>query len=205
MRAVIICGGEIGDAKRAKKEIRTTDMIICADSGYKYVSALEIKPDVVLGDFDSCHKEQVICDNVMTYPVKKDFTDSEIAADYAVSNGADEIVFLGATGGRADHFLANVYLLKNLRQQGVNAMIYDTMSKIYYVEESISIDGNAGDILSVIPFSGVDDITTEGLEYALCHEPLPRTGVSNVFLGEKAQVHIGTGGAIVIYMPKEFV
>ena len=204
MRAVIICGGDIGDAGRARNIIKKDDFIICADSGYKYASALEIKPDVVLGDFDSYQKDEVECENVKTYPVKKDFTDSEIAVQYALGQGADEIVLLASTGGRIDHALANIYLLKTISQSGACGMIFDGSSYVWYTEDKLIVKGKKGDLLSVIPFSEADCFTMEGLEYALFKEPLPSTGVSNVFSGDKASICFEKGAAIVVHTPVEF-
>lgn len=203
MRAVIICGGDIGNYERAAACINADDMIICADSGYAHAKKMDIKPDVVLGDFDSYKKDEVICDDIKIYPSKKDFTDSEIAADYALKNGADEILFLASTGGRLDHTLANIYLLKTMAQKGVLASIFDGAATTYYSDDEIVLKGKKGDLLSLIPFSEVADITTWGLEYALSNQPLPSTGISNVFIGDKAKIQIGSGEAIVIYIPKE--
>ena len=133
MRAVIICGGDIGNYERAKACIKPGDMIICADSGYAHAKKMNIRPDVVLGDFDSYKKDDVICDDIKIYPAKKDFTDSEIAADYALKNGADEILLLASTGGRIDHTLANIYLLKTISQRGIFISIFDGESTTYYL------------------------------------------------------------------------
>lgn len=203
MRAVIICGGDIGSAERARTFVKKGDMIIYADSGYKYASALGVRPDIVLGDFDSYGIEKVECDNVKTYPARKDFTDSEIAAQYAIEQGADELIFLAATGGRADHALGNIYLLKTVCDSGVRGMIFDGISCIWYVNDKITVSGSKGDLLSVIPFAEAGDITTGGLEYVLENEMLPSTGISNVFTGDEASLEIGRGGAIVVYTPCE--
>lgn len=204
MRAVIICGGDIGNADRAKRLIKKDDLIICADSGYKYASALEVKPDIVLGDFDSYELAKVECDNVKTYPAKKDFTDSEIAAQYAIEQGADELLFLAVMGGRIDHTLGNIYLLKTVYEKGAKAMIFDGISSIWYVTDTISVTGKKGDLLSVIPFAETGDITTDGLEYALDKESLPSTGISNVFASDTASLKLWSGSAVVVYTPREF-
>lgn len=202
MRAVIICGGDIGNYERAKACIKTGDMIICADSGYAHAKKMNIRPDVVLGDFDSYKKDDVICDDIKIYPAKKDFTDSEIAADYALKNGADEILLLAATGGRIDHTLANIYLLKTISQRGIFISIFDGASTTYYLSNELSLKGKKGDLLSLVPFSEASDITTWGLEYALSKQPLPSTGVSNVFICDEVKIKIGSGEAIVIHTPK---
>ena len=205
MRAVIICGGDIGNYGRAAECIKNDDVIICADSGYTHAKSMNIKPDAVLGDFDSFKKDEVVCEDIKIYPSKKDFTDSEIAVGYALESGAGEILLLAATGGRLDHTLGNIYLLKTIVKSGASASLFDGVSMTYFVDNEISLKGKKGDLLSVIPFSDVGDVTTRGLEYALAHEPLPSTGISNVFTGDEAKIEIGTGEAIVIYTPKEYV
>ncbi len=203
MRAVIICGGDIGSYERAKKQIKKEDMIICADSGYEHAKKMNVTPYAVLGDFDSCDIAKIECENIKTYPVKKDFTDSEIAAKYVVEHGADEILFLASTGGRIDHALANIYLLKTMFQNNVSAAIFDGISTLWYCAGKISVKGNVGDLLSVIPFSDVGEITTRGLMYELTAQPLPSTGVSNVFVSCNASVEVGSGEAIIVYTPSE--
>ncbi len=203
MRAVIICGGDIGSYERAKKHINEADMVICADSGYEHAKKMNITPQAVLGDFDSYNIEKIECENIKKYPIKKDFTDSEIAAKYVLEHGADEILFLAATGGRIDHSLANIYLLKTMAQNNVRAAIFDGVSTLWYCTDKISVKGNVGDLLSVIPFSYVSDITTSGLMYELVNEPLPSTGVSNVFVSCDAGVSIGSGEAIIVHTPSE--
>lgn len=203
MRAVIICGGEIGNAERARAHIQKDDMIICADSGYKYAGELGVEADAVLGDFDSYKREKILCENVRVYPQKKDYTDSEIAAQYAVERGADTILLLAATGGRLDHSLGNIYLLKTLCEQNVSASIFDGASELRYVNDEASFCGKKGDVLSLIPFAEADDFVTEGLEYALEHEPLPSTGISNVFTENEVRVRVGNGGVIAVYTPGE--
>lgn len=62
MRAVIFCGGEIVDYDRVRARIRQGDMLICADSGYRHAKIMGLRPDIVLGDFDSYEKAVVDCD-----------------------------------------------------------------------------------------------------------------------------------------------
>ena len=40
-----------------KKYIKNTDIIICCDGGIGHTRALELTPDYILGDFDSCKKK----------------------------------------------------------------------------------------------------------------------------------------------------
>ncbi len=53
------CGGEIVDYDRVRARIRQGDMLICADSGYRHAKIMGLRPDIVLGDFDSMKKRQL--------------------------------------------------------------------------------------------------------------------------------------------------
>lgn len=68
-----------------------------------------------IGDFDSVTADEKVeiaqhCPLVVL-PTHKDETDSEKGILYALKQGYDEIILYGALGGRADHSLANLYLL----------------------------------------------------------------------------------------------
>lgn len=203
MRAVIFCGGEIVEDAKARARIKAGDRIICADSGYKHAKKMGIMPDIVLGDFDSYEREAVQCDNVQTYPAKKDYTDSEIAVQYALEQGCDEILLLGATGGRLDHTLGNVYLLKTILEHGALGELYDGAVSVWLVQDAITVKGKPGDLLSVIPFAEAGDFTTHGLAYPLKNQPLPSTGISNVFETDCVRLEVGNGRAVVLHVPKE--
>ena len=113
MRAIIFLASPDADIQYLNGFVKEDDYIICADSGYKYAKRLGCRIDAVMGDFDSCSIDDVDFKDAVIYPCEKDFTDCEIAMDYAIEKGADEIVLVCAKGGRSDHFLANI-LLKTL-------------------------------------------------------------------------------------------
>lgn len=206
MRAVIICGGEPGNYARVRAAIRDDDTIICADYGYAHAKKMGLLPHVVLGDFDSYSHAKIECDNVKVYPPVKNYTDSEIAVNYACEHGADEILLLAATGGRLDHTLGNLYLLKSICEKGIKGSIFDGISTTYFVRGQIQLSGSRGDLLSIVPFEHADDFVTEGLEYVLNHDSLTNVsmGISNVFTEESVSVKIGSGGALVIHTPLEY-
>ncbi len=68
--------------------------------------------------------------------------------------------------------------------------------------EKAELQGPPGGTLSLVPLGGdCRGVTTQGLEYPLQAETLyfgsPR-GVSNVFLGNKAQIELGEGTLLCI-------
>lgn len=72
--------------------------------------------DIAVGDFDSLNAEELAyvkehVKKVTQYPAEKDETDTEIGISLASQLSDDaEIVLIGGTGGRLDHFLANLWL-----------------------------------------------------------------------------------------------
>ena len=50
MRCVIFCAGEFCGLA---EPLREDDLVIAADGGLRHTQALGIRPDIVLGDFDS--------------------------------------------------------------------------------------------------------------------------------------------------------
>lgn len=72
--------------------------------------------DVAVGDFDSLTKDELDYVKqhvpiVKQYPAEKDETDTEIGISVASELSDDaRIILVGGTGGRLDHFLANLWL-----------------------------------------------------------------------------------------------
>lgn len=203
MRGVVWSGGQIGSYDTVAQMLRPSDINICADSGYLHALRLKVKPDAVLGDFDSCPRERVDCGCVVEYPAKKDFTDTELCVRYALEQGCDEILLIGATGGRIDHELANIFLLKVILDAGAKGSIFDGVSQTWLVDREIVFDdAQEGDLLSILPVTPeASGITTAGLEYPLQDAALafgPALGISNVFLGRRASVRIETGLILVV-------
>ncbi len=196
----IVCGGVIEDVALTAARIDKTAATVCADSGYAYIEKLGLRADVVVGDFDSFDREQVQEENVLTFPVRKDYTDSEIALMHAIALGYTDITLLGALGGRLDHALGNLHLLAYAHQRGVRATILDGNTQVWYEKEGRSVAGKVGDILSVIPLTPSGTYTTVGLEYPLADEPLPLTGISNIFTGDVAEIRAKNAEFILVHI-----
>ena len=195
MRAVIICGGDVGEY--IKSYVTPDDFVICADSGFDYAIKFGITPDVVLGDMDSVKNKNYPKDAII-YPCRKDFTDSELAAMYAKDNGYEEVLLFGMIGTRMDHSLANLTLLQRFK----NACIINANNEIYFVKKEITLSGKPGDNISIIPYPGdAFGVTTYGLDYALSDGKIAAgttLGISNVMVDEECTITISKGSAFVI-------
>lgn len=202
MRAVIIANGQIHDSHWEGSQVAPTDLVICADGGVSNAIALGLQPQVVIGDLDSLDgnlKSQLDAEGcqILIRPARKDETDLELALRYAIEQGVDEILILGALGGRIDQTLANVLLLTLPELRTVKVKILDDRQEVFLIRDEALIEGQVGDTLSLLPLTEqVTGIYTEGLEYPLENGTLylgPSRGISNVLTSSQARVHVGQG------------
>lgn len=197
MRAVIIGNGDIKSYDFIKSRISNGDLIICADGGYNHARNMDIMPDVLIGDLDSASGYDDV-KNRLEYPVRKDFTDGELAVMYANEHGCDEIVLAGMTGNRLDHTIADIMLLAHCKK----GVLIDDNNEIYLLRDKLIIEGYRGQTLSIVPITGdAEGVSTSGLEYPLNAETLhfaSTRGISNVMTAEKCEITIERGLALVI-------
>ena len=204
-RCVIFGGGEITDLRYTQSILRDDDYIICADRGYAYCVSLNIKPDLVLGDFDSYTGDMPEQCEILRYPVEKDDTDTMLAVKEAISRGYKNIVMVGMLGGRLDHTFANIQTLVYAAQHGAKAAIADKSCRIASMcgGQSLTIPYERGYHFSVFCHSdtawGVDirhaKYEVENVEMT---NGFPM-GVSNDFLpGENAVVNVRKGILIIV-------
>ena len=87
MKCLIIAGAPEYDIDLIKEQSQNNDLIICADKGYSYAKSAGVKPDIVIGDFDS-FTDTVSGDfEILRFNTDKDFTDTHICVDKALEKG----------------------------------------------------------------------------------------------------------------------
>lgn len=205
MRIVIFANGILENPEEeARRWVGEGDVVVAADGGTRYALQAGLLPRHVIGDLDSLSEEvraelQAAGTDFHDHPPAKDETDLELALLWAAGQGAEEIVVLGALGGRPDQELANLLLLALPELEGRRVLIAEGAWTVRLIRggETAHVVGDAGDTLSLVPLGGdAEYVTTEGLSYPLERETLyfgPARGVSNVFEGEEVAVHVESG------------
>lgn len=64
------------------------------------------------------------------YQAEKDYTDLELALDWALQKEPENIRVFGVTGGRADHFLGNIQLLYKALHKHTDVKLIDRQNDI---------------------------------------------------------------------------
>ncbi|WP_026692075.1 thiamine diphosphokinase [Peribacillus kribbensis] len=171
------------------------------DRGVYSLLQLGITPDKAFGDFDSVTGSelellQTTLFSMDIYPAEKDLTDLEIALEWARAQNPDGIRIFGATGGRADHFLANIQLLtKSHLQRKTDIPIYiEDKTNIIYVKTPGSWNIESipeKKYISFIPLTlEVKGITLKGFKYPLDNRNI--TMGSTLCISNELLSNIGT-------------
>ncbi|MEG1433771.1 thiamine diphosphokinase [Eubacterium sp.] len=209
MKAIIFTGGRYRNldfyTRLLKKE--RPAYILCADKGTETALALGIRPDVVLGDFDSIAPgvlEQIkkMAIPMVVHPTHKDETDTELAITTCLERGCTEILLLGALGTRMDHSLSNIHLLGRLQAAGVYGRIMDEYNTLFLVEDRRALKLPVGTTLSVIAYTDrAEGVTLRGFEYPLDRADLDHLaaglGVSNVVVAKQQEIIVESGTLLV--------
>lgn len=115
-------------------------LFIAADSGIETALKFNIKPNILIGDFDSSSVDLIDYDikntKIIKYPAEKDDTDSMLAVKYSLENGYKNIVIIGGLDGRIDHTLVNLFYLKYIHKHGGYGSITNGYNKISYLSGS---------------------------------------------------------------------
>lgn len=181
----------------------SNDILIAADAGLKHLEKAGVKPDCIIGDFDSLGKNPE-GENVTVLKPEKDITDMHAAVNKGIEMGFDSFVLYGATGGRLDHTLANIQLIASLAERGLNAEIIDGKTVIKAICNSgVEFSEEYSGYVSVFAHSDIcKGVTVKGLKYELDNAELKNTfalGVSNEFIGMRSCVSVENGTLIVYF------
>ncbi len=197
MKMLVVAAGAKPPAPLLRKRADEADFVIAVDGGLYALTDIGIVPGLIVGDMDSVEpslidKMRAKGSDVVLAQCEKNDTDTWLAMQEARKREANEVVLLGATGGRTDHLLSNLMLLKWSLKNGVKLTIEDEVQTIEIGAGDFEIYGKTGQTVSILPVNSFARVTVKGLYYPLQNLLLtngrPR-GVSNVFQEPKATIH----------------
>ena len=178
------------------------EYIIAADGGLKYTKALGLKPQAIIGDFDSLH---YIPTGAEVFPVEKDDTDSMLAIKLGLRKGFDRyLIYGGLDGERLDHTVANYQALQYLADRGARGVLIgrDFCATVIRDGAVTFPGGLEGDISVFCMGPDATGVTIEGLYYPLENGTLTAgfpLGVSNHFTAAPARVAVQSGSLLILW------
>jgi thiamine pyrophosphokinase len=183
--ALIIANGASCSFELLGQLLEWSPIVIVLDNAIERVLQLDIKIDVLLGDFDGdfdpeIYKEKQFPLEIVHTP-NQDKTDLEKAFDYLIEKGHKAVNVVWATGKRADHTITNITNIVSYRDK-LKIVILDDHSKIFLLPNKFEKWYTKNTPISLIPIGKVSGISTQNLFYPLNNEELTigyRTGSSN--------------------------
>lgn len=203
-RFAILLGGSLHVTDRLRRQVDGA-RVLAADSGIRHAHALEVEPELWLGDFDStspalarryAHVPRI------TFPREKDMTDGELALRKAFDLGATEVILCGAFGGeRTDHTMLHLTVATAEARDGRRVWLSSGKEEAYPV-----LPGKHGfdlpdrTLFSLIGFDALGGLDIEGAEWLLKKAEVPfgsSLTLSNSVKGE-LKISLEIGNAILI-------
>ena len=183
--ALIIANGAECSMELLGQLLEWSPIVIVLDSAMNRILDLNIKVDVLLGDFDrgfdpEYYKEKQYPLEIVHTP-NQDKTDLEKAFEYLIERNIPAVNVVWATGKRADHTITNITSIVQYRNQ-LKIVVLDDYSKIFLLPKRFEKWYTANTLLSLIPIGNVSGIHSENLFYPLNNDTLTigyRTGSSN--------------------------
>ncbi|MGL9729494.1 thiamine diphosphokinase [Enterococcus sp. DIV0756] len=207
MKILLVAGG---DPNHWPAFSNNFDKIIGIDRGNLFLLRRGIIPDLAIGDFDSLNeaeKKEVFSQvkETQTSPAEKDDTDTQLALvrTFECYPKAD-ITLIGATGGRLDHLLANLWL-------GLEPRFEPFLTQIKIADKGniVSYIASGNHTIKKIPtmkylafccLTPVKQLTLKNVKYELSAVDFlqPTSLASNEFLTGDAEVNFSDGLIAVI-------
>lgn len=217
MNSAIIANGSIETLSKLLPSISSHDRIVAVDGGLIYCHEANIKPDLLVGDFDSCPPSLLASyqqiPRIELHP-DKDRTDLEVAIEEElhlaqgssgntgrkIKRDSDRITLFGAWGRRIDHSLTNALILGRYP----NVLRLETETELAFAIHGMThLQCQIGQTLSLVPLYGpAKGISTSGLKWELNQGTLDQNfiGISNICLKKEISISILEGSLLCLIL-----
>lgn len=203
----ILLGGELVVTPRLRRQIAGT-RVIAADAGIAHATALDVVPELWVGDFDSVPANlptELAKVPRQTFPPEKDMTDGELAVAIARERSATSLILAGAFGGpRADHAFLHLTLAIRLAEIGVGVTLSSGAQEGVPLQPgSASFDYKDGTLFSILGFSDLAGLTVTGAKWPLKDVEVPfgsSLTISNEVKG-RLEIALARGRALLLAHP----
>jgi len=204
----LFANGELPKPKALAKKLGEADFLIAVDGGLNHMIALDLEPDLIIGDLDSIDEDilqhyQKKKTKIQKYPIDKDQNDLELAIQAAIEMNPQTIWIVAALGNRIDQTLANIFLLTRDDLRSIDTRLVDGEREVFLIREHATLSGEPGQLVSLVPINGpVEGVTTEGLKFPLNNETLypdQTRGISNRLTDSSARITIKNGLLLCIH------
>ena len=170
---VVVCNGQFPTHEIPLAILRQAKTIICCDGAIQKLSAVGVKPTVIVGDFDSLPKSLMEkYSDIIFHNPDQETNDLTKSMQWAKQHGFTDVCILGATGLREDHTLGNISLLADYEQQGFSVKMVTDSGVFTPVNHTHCFSSFKGQQVSIFSLKPDVPIRSENLKYPF-NRPLP--------------------------------
>jgi len=208
VQAAIFLNGAPDSERLIQAVVGPANLVIAADGGARYALSAGIVPDLIVGDMDSLGEDlargiEGRGAELQRHPARKDKMDGHLAVLAARERGATAADFLCAVGGEIGAVFAVPHILLAAERIGLRSTVVADWGRMFVIEDdSRTVEGAAGESVSVFPLSGLaKGVTLEGMSYPLKSavlQPGDTLGFHNELVGRKAKVSVLNGTLLVV-------
>ena len=196
----------IANGKAPKKElfqnlVNKSDLIIAADGGANICFQHDIKPEYVVGDFDSIENNLRTHFNTSEFIHKPDQNEHDLlkALKFCETLNPQQVICTAVFGKRIDHVLSNLFIIQNQNFKFKLEFI-DDYAKVFIIKNTYQFFSPPNQHISFLSYRPVFGVTLKGFKYNLTEKDFPDgfNGLSNEIDENPASVSIKNGSLITI-------
>ena len=205
-RCIMMCAGNYHPMEIQRDP---DDFVIAVDGGLSHLIRQGIRPDFLLGDFDSLGPENAEIaagyramgdSSFLELPVEKDDTDTMAAAKLGIEKGYTEFLIYGGLGARLDHTIANI--------QTLAGWLLDRETSVTVIGEGRFVipESFEGTVSLFSLDTELRDVSIRGMKYNIENAAVGNDypiGCSNETVnGMQGEILIGAGTALVVMIDR---
>jgi len=203
---LFVLGGSTPSDELLAWRYEEADHRVAVDSGFLAFRNAELKPDVLIGDMDSCSLDESREPDASLRVIKlsdQDTTDFEKALEWMDNETrTGKLVILGGLGGRSDHFLSNL-LTACCQEPALEITFDDEKEWIRRVtgQTPLRLVGRNRAHVSLLPLTPCSKVSTTGLKWNLEERDLSHdegSSQSNLGVSDLVTVSCSSGNLFVI-------
>jgi len=207
-RAVVFANGDYSVQSSTIAQVTPEDFMVCVDGGARHCLDSGFNANLLVGDLDSVDDASTATIKAMgaeciRFAREKDASDLELVFNILSDRFFEQVILLGASGGRTDHQLFN-WQLAAAQSWPFELRIVDDTVDAHLVDRNRAFDAAlpAGQLFSVVPLAGPAlGVTVRGAQYPLDNAELmvgSTVGLSNAVADARLQVSVEQGIVLVM-------
>jgi len=200
-KTVILANGEKPTHEIPLNILKNAEKIICCDGAIAFLEQQNIIPYIIIGDCDSItYTQKEKYKSIIHRDDNVAYNDLQKSIKYCLEKKYEDVVILGASGLRDDHFLANIGILMHYANN-ISIEMVTNYGIFTPINKTTTFASFAGQQISVFSFSPDTKITYHDLKYPVCNQQFKELweGSLNEATGNHFTIEIEKESAILVY------